>query len=53
VVVKTTTETWTISLFPVRGDVQALVSGRPGAFQLNADAVDKLRAAFARAVGKK
>jgi hypothetical protein len=53
VVVKTTTETWTITLFPVRGDVQALVSGRPGAFQLTGDAVDKLRAAFMKAVGKK
>jgi hypothetical protein len=53
VVVKTTTEAWTISLFPVRGETQALVSGRPGAFQLAGDAVDKLRAAFTKAVGKK
>lgn len=53
VVVKTTAETWTVSLFPVRGDIQALVEGRPGAFQLPGDAVDRLRAAFAKAAGKK
>lgn len=51
--VKTAAETWTITLFPARGDAQALVTGRPGAFQLSADAVDRLRSAFVRAVGKK
>jgi len=53
VTVQTTTESWILSLFPLRGDVQAVVSGRPGAFQLPSDAVDRLKAAFAKAVGKK
>jgi hypothetical protein len=53
VTVQTAPESWTLSLFPLRGDVQAVVSGRPGAFALPGDAVDRLKAAFAKAVGKK
>jgi hypothetical protein len=46
-------ETWTLQLFPVRTDTEALVSGRPGAFQLPGDAVAKLHRAFAKAAGGK
>lgn len=46
-------ETWTLQLYPVRGDTEALVSGRPGAFQLPGDAVAKLHGAFAKAAGGK
>lgn len=42
------TETWTVDLYPIRGEVQALVSGRPGAFKLGSDAIDRVRDAFRR-----
>ena len=46
-------ETWTIQLFPVRGESQATVSGRPGAFALSSDALPQTEAAFRKATGKK
>jgi hypothetical protein len=41
---------WTIALYPRRGDTDAVVSGRPGAFLLSGDAVASLQAAFHKAV---
>lgn len=46
-------EPWTLQLYPSKGDVEALVSRRPGAFQLPPDALDRIHAAFSKAVGKK
>jgi hypothetical protein len=43
-------QTWTIQLYPVRGETQALVSGRPGALQLPSDAIDRARAAFQKSL---
>ena len=40
------TETWTVKLFSVRGDTQATVTSRPGAFQLAGDAVGRVHEAF-------
>ncbi|MEO8432009.1 MAG: DUF4340 domain-containing protein [Acidobacteriota bacterium] len=46
-------ESWTIQLFPIRGESEATVSGRPGAFQLDSDALSRTEAAFRKAAGKK
>ncbi|MEP6801169.1 MAG: DUF4340 domain-containing protein [Acidobacteriota bacterium] len=46
-------ETWTVKLFSLRGETQASVSGRPGAFQLPADAIDRVHQAFKKAAGGK
>ena len=42
--------TWTLSFSPHAGAIAAKVSGRPGAFELDRDAVDKLSTAFEKAV---
>ena len=42
-------EPWVIALYPRRGDTDAIVSGRPGAFLLSGDAVATLQAAFRKA----
>lgn len=46
-------ETWTIRLFRTHADTEAVVSGRPGAFQLAGDAVGRLNEAFRKAAGRK
>ena len=46
-------EAWTLQFFPVRGDTETLVSGRPGAFALAGDAATSLHAAFRKASGQK
>jgi len=45
-------EVWTVQLFSGK-ETQALVSGRPGAFQLSEDAIVPLQAAFRTAAGQK
>ncbi|MGH9316880.1 MAG: DUF4340 domain-containing protein, partial [Thermoanaerobaculia bacterium] len=42
-------EPWTLRFYPRRGETQATVSGRPGAFLLSGDAVSNLEAAFRKA----
>ncbi|HEY6049869.1 MAG TPA: DUF4340 domain-containing protein, partial [Thermoanaerobaculia bacterium] len=44
---------WTVSLYPVRADTQALVSGRPGAFWVSGDPSRTLLAQFRKAAPKK
>ena len=46
-------EAWTVSLYPVRSDTQALVSGRPGAFFVQGDPARTLLAQFRKAAPKK
>jgi len=46
-------ETWTLQLFPTRGETQAVVSGRPGAFQLAAEAIERVHDAFRKAATQK
>ncbi len=46
-------ESWTVRLFSVRTDTEAVVSGRPGAFALPGDAVGRVREAFKKAAGGK
>ncbi len=48
----TSGDSWTVQLFHVRGESQATVSGRPGAFQLGSDAVERTETAFKKAAGK-
>ena len=42
-------DAWTVSLYPVRSDTQALVSGRPGAFFVPGDPTRTLFAGFRKA----
>ena len=49
----TSGDAWTVQLFPVRGESQATVSGRPGAFQLGSDTLARTATAFKKAAGKK
>ena len=46
-------EAWTVSLYPVRSDTQALVSGRPGAFFVPGDPTRTLLAQFRKAAPPK
>jgi hypothetical protein len=46
-------EVWTVSLYPVRSDTQALVSGRPGAFFVQGDPSRTLLAGFRKAAPAK
>ena len=48
--VKLPATSWTIRIFPVRGEARASVSGRPGAFALATDPAASLQAAFQKAV---
>jgi hypothetical protein len=49
VTVKTSGAPWVVSLYPRRGDTDAVVSGRPGGFLVTGDAVATLQAAFRKA----
>ncbi len=42
-------EPWTLQFYPRKGETEATVSGRPGAFLLSGDAVAPLEAAFRKA----
>ena len=46
-------EAWTVSLYPVRFDTEALVSGRPGAFFVQGDPSRTLLAQFRKAAPAK
>ncbi|MEO8188773.1 MAG: DUF4340 domain-containing protein [Acidobacteriota bacterium] len=46
-------ETWTVKLFSVRTDTEAVVSGRPGAFAIAGDAAGRVHEAFKKAAGGK